>query len=121
MPELTDAVIDSWKALNCEMLVKNDKFEFWMVPRYTDQDRLELTPEDLLLQRVILDRFPGSDIKMFRKTKSNGAKAKPAEEVIVTDKSIPFLITEEPSKTAEAEPEPAKEKPATNTGDGHPF
>jgi len=62
------ADVESWKDLHCEICMHSDVHgEFWLVPNYTDGDRLEITPEDFMKQYQILEAFPGSRIVAFKR------------------------------------------------------
>jgi hypothetical protein len=39
----------------------------WLVPRYSDQPRKEITPEHAATLRLLLDAFPGARIAAFEK------------------------------------------------------
>lgn len=61
--------IDSFKELNIEVRLKSEEFGgLWLVPRYTDQDRLELTPEHAATIYRVLQAFPDAKVAAFKKT-----------------------------------------------------
>ncbi len=61
--ELTQADIDSFKALGVEVHVKSKAGEFTLVAERTGRtDRVELIPEDIAKLAMIMDAFPGSEI-----------------------------------------------------------
>lgn len=61
--ELTQADIDSFKALGVEVHVKSKVGEFTLVPERTGRtDRIELIPEDIAKLAMIMGVFPGSEI-----------------------------------------------------------
>ena len=70
--ELTPEMIESWKALDVQIHIVGPSADFWLVHEYTElassgpKRRLELTPEDFLKQKMVLDEFPDSKIKAFR-------------------------------------------------------
>jgi hypothetical protein len=71
---LTQADVESWKALKSEvcMYIKNGQ-TFWLVPEYTGKDRVEISIDDFLKQepilKKILETFPESRIETIIKAK----------------------------------------------------
>lgn len=66
-PPLTQADIDSFKALGVEVRFAHPEWgEFWLVPEYTDQDRLEITPEHLAKVSAALRAFGGKVVRFGR-------------------------------------------------------
>ncbi len=64
---LTQSDIDSFKALGAEVRFEHPEWgEFWLVPEYTDQDRLEITPEHLAKVSAALRTFGGRVIRFGR-------------------------------------------------------
>lgn len=64
---LTDADIASFKALGAEVRFEHPEWgEFWLVPEYTQQDRLEITPEHIAKVSAALRTFGGKVIRFGR-------------------------------------------------------
>ena len=64
---LTQADIDSFKALGAEVHFEHPEWgNFWLVPEYTDQDRLEITPEHIGKVSAALRAFGGRVIRFGR-------------------------------------------------------
>jgi hypothetical protein len=58
----------SFKALGVELCLDLDQAgPVWLVPRYTGQERKEITPEHAATLRLLLDAFPGARIAAFEK------------------------------------------------------
>jgi hypothetical protein len=55
----------------------SEKFDFWLVPKYTELDRLEMTPEHFFMQRMICDTF-GASVDSFTRP-GEKPKKKPAK------------------------------------------
>jgi len=70
--EITPEMIESWKALKVEicMFIKPGEL-FWIVPKYTNKDRAEISIDDYVKQaagiKTILEAFPGASIKTVLK------------------------------------------------------
>lgn len=63
--ELTQADVESFKALGVEVNVKSKPGDFTLVPEYTDQvgnTRIEISVEDLRKLSMVMHAFPGSKI-----------------------------------------------------------
>lgn len=76
---ITQEEIDSFKALGVEVCLRSEDFgEVWLVPRYTGQDRKEISPEHAATLRLLLDAFPGARITAFEKP----AQARTAEALL---------------------------------------
>ena len=63
--ELTQADVESFRALGVEVHVKSKPGEFTVVPEYTDQvgnSRTEISAEDLRKLSMVMSTFPGSKI-----------------------------------------------------------
>lgn len=72
--EITPELIQSWKELKSEVLISvNKKDSFWLVPEYTEQDRVEISIDDYIKKssiiETILGKFPDSKIIGVRKPK----------------------------------------------------
>jgi hypothetical protein len=66
-PGLTDADIASFKALDAEVHFEHPEWgEFWLVPEYTDQDRLEITPEHISRVSAALRTFGAKVVRFGR-------------------------------------------------------
>ena len=64
---LTQADIDSFKALGAEVRFEHPEWgNFWLVPKYTEQDRLEITPEHIAKVSAALRAFGGRVIRFGR-------------------------------------------------------
>ncbi len=80
--ELTQADIDSFKALDVEVHVKSKAGEFTLVPERTGRtDRVELIPEDIARFAMIMDAFPGSEIVYVGPDKGGACPDIPATEI----------------------------------------
>jgi hypothetical protein len=78
---LTTEDIDSFKALGVEVCIHSEAFgDLWLVPSYTDEPRLELTPEHAMTLLCVLSVFPGSRVVAFEQS----PPASPAKEGIPT-------------------------------------
>jgi hypothetical protein len=72
--DLTPEMIQSWKDLKVEIcMFIRPSDPFWLVPAYTDKDRVEITIEDFIklaptLSKV-LEAFPDSKISTIVKPK----------------------------------------------------
>ena len=65
---MTTNDITSYKALNVEVCIESESFgQLWLVPRYTGQDRLELTPEHVATICILLSLLPGCRVIAFNK------------------------------------------------------
>jgi hypothetical protein len=63
---ITQEEIASFKALGVELRLDLDEVgPVWLVPRYTGQERKEITPEHAATLRLLLDAFPGARIGAF--------------------------------------------------------
>ena len=63
---LTTEDIASFKALNVEVKLRSAQLgEVWLVPAYTGQERLELTPEHLATLHGALTVFPDATVDAF--------------------------------------------------------
>ena len=61
--ELTQADVDSFKALKVEVHVKSNAGDFTLVPEYTGrEDRVEISAEDIAKLSLITSTFPGTKI-----------------------------------------------------------
>jgi len=71
---MTSEEIQSWKDLRVEicMFIKKNDF-FWLVPAYTDKDRVEISIDDFIELapkiKMILEAFPDSKIATVIKPK----------------------------------------------------
>jgi len=72
--DLTPELIQSWKDLRVEvcMFIKKNDF-FWLVPAYTEKDRVEISVDDFLVLapkiKLLLETFPDSKIATVLKPK----------------------------------------------------
>jgi hypothetical protein len=65
---ITPEEIASFKSLGVELRLDLDEIgPVWLVPRYTGQERKEITPEHAATLRLLLDAFPGARIGAFEK------------------------------------------------------
>ena len=60
--QLTRSDVMSFIALGVEVHVKSSAGEFVLVPEYTDNDRIEISADDLRKLSVVMGVFPGSEI-----------------------------------------------------------
>ncbi len=61
--------VASFRALGVEVCITNDTVgELWLVPKYTDAKRKEITPEHLLTLCRLIAAFPGCSVSKFIKT-----------------------------------------------------
>lgn len=75
-PGLTQADIDSFRALGAEVRFEHPEWgNFWLVPEYTEQDRLEITPEHIAKVSAALRAFGGRVIRFGRMTPEPEAPA----------------------------------------------
>lgn len=75
---ITQDDIESFKSLGVEVCLQLEAIgDVWLVPRYSQQDRREITPEHAATLRLLLEAFPGARIAAFEKTTS--AKAAEAQ------------------------------------------
>jgi hypothetical protein len=66
--------IQSWKDLKVEVcLYIKPKEPFWLVAKYTDKDRAEISIDDFVVQeaaiKLLLEAFPGAKIDTVIKPK----------------------------------------------------
>jgi hypothetical protein len=72
--EITPEQIESWRELRVEvcMFIKKNDF-FWLVPAYTDKDRVEISVDDFLVLapkiKLLLEAFPDAKIATVIKPK----------------------------------------------------
>jgi hypothetical protein len=65
---ITPEELASFKALGMELRLDLDEVgPVWLVPRYTGQERKEITPEHAATLRLLLEAFPGARIAAFEK------------------------------------------------------
>ncbi|HPQ70106.1 MAG TPA: hypothetical protein PKW95_13335 [bacterium] len=104
--ELTQADIDSFKALRVEVNVKSKAGEFTLVPERTGRtDRIELIPEDIAKLAMIMETFPGSEITYVGPDEGGACLDIPAME----PSAPPQKTFTRPVKT-KAKPRPEKPK-----------
>ena len=61
--------VASFKALGVEVAITSAEIgEVWLVPKYTDANRKEITPEHLLTLCRLITAFPGCHVSEFIKT-----------------------------------------------------
>jgi len=104
--ELTQAAIDSFKALKVEVNVKSKAGEFTLVPERTGRtDRVELVPEDIAKLAMIMETFPGSEISYVGPKQHDACSENPAMEP-----SAPQPRPIQRSTKPKANPRPEKPK-----------
>ncbi|MCP4603960.1 MAG: hypothetical protein GY847_26130 [Proteobacteria bacterium] len=64
---LADKDIESFKELGVEVCIDSEVGRIWLVPEYTDQDRMEITPEHMALICYARMSFPESRIISLEK------------------------------------------------------
>jgi len=104
--ELTQADVDSFKALEVEVHVKSKAGEFTLVPEYTNRDdRVEISAEDIAKLSLITSTFPGSKIthvgRRDEKDRFTFSHEEPASD-----------IPQKPEKTFPRRQKPKKKQPS---------
>ena len=73
---LTTEDIEGFKALRVEVCLSSEAFgEVWLVPKYTEHDRKEITPEHAATISRVLEAFPGSKVVSFEKSQKPDKEA----------------------------------------------
>lgn len=70
VPTFNQEEIDSFRALEAEVCIDAHAGEIWIVPRYTQADRIEFVPEDLEFLFATRSTFPGSTIAKVTRIQS---------------------------------------------------
>ncbi len=65
---MTAEDIESFKALGVEVCIDSEMGQIWLVPKYTHQDRMEITPEHMALICYTRMSFPDSRIVSLQRT-----------------------------------------------------
>ena len=66
---VTKADIDSFRALDTEVCIDSAAGSIWVVPRYTESNRKEFTPEHAAFLSSVCSAFPGSSVAKVEKIK----------------------------------------------------
>lgn len=71
--------IESFRQLNVEVCFRSEELgTIWLVPRYSELDRREITPEHAATVCRVLEAFPGSRVVAFEKSTNPAQEGSPA-------------------------------------------
>lgn len=92
---LDPELIQSWRELGAEVCISFGRYSFWLVPEYTDRNRIEMTPEDFSLIHESMETFEGAKIVGVKRLQRNRGQAPEPKPV---DQEPPKPVSQERKK-----------------------